>query len=173
MRVGAVIGLVGVGLLLAGCGAGDVTGEAAPEGVVAGEPAFSPCDDFPAEVLREVGVDPAAPDRDIGGVKQPGWNRCRWAGSDFSLTVFATTKSMTDIRTNDRNIDQADRNVDGREILVYRESNDVRRERCDVAMRTGDGASIVRVSLFHVEAGADPCSLAVRTAAVLSPSIPE
>lgn len=173
MRVAAVIGLVGAGLLLSGCGSGDVKGEAAPESVAAGEPAFSPCDDIPAEVLREVGVDPDTPDRDIGGVKQPGWNRCRWAGNDYSLTVFATTKSMTDIRTNDRNIDQADSDVDGREALVYRESNDARRERCDVAMRTRDGASIVRVSLFHVESGADPCSLAVRTAAVLGPSIPE
>ncbi len=51
MRVTAVIGLIGAGLLLAGCGSGTVSGDADAEGTAAGEPVFSPCDDIPGEVV--------------------------------------------------------------------------------------------------------------------------
>ncbi|MBM4607287.1 hypothetical protein GS575_33155 [Rhodococcus hoagii] len=46
MRVTAVIGLIGAGLLLAGCGSGTVSGDADAEGTAAGEPVFSPCMTF-------------------------------------------------------------------------------------------------------------------------------
>ncbi|WP_433611675.1 DUF3558 domain-containing protein [Prescottella agglutinans] len=173
MRVGAVIGLVGAGLLLAGCGSGNVDGEAAPEGVAAGEPVFSPCDDIPPEVLREVGVDPASPDRDFGGVEYPGWNRCRWPGTGNSVSVLVTTLSLEEIRSSDNTVDLADHEIDGRAVLVYQDPGDVRRERCNVAMGTGKGASIVRVSVYHVGEGPLPCTLAMQTATALSPAIPE
>ncbi|WP_429518011.1 DUF3558 domain-containing protein [Rhodococcus sp. BE178] len=173
MRWVAAVGLIGAGLALAGCGSGTVPGTADPEAVASGEPAFSPCDDVPPDALHAVGVDPSTSERDIDGVKQPGWNRCRWAGTDHSLTVFATTRTWDEIRGNDRNTDLIDQQINGRDVMVYRESTDVRGERCDVAFRAGDGASIVRVSLYNPERSGDPCELAVHTATALEGAIPK
>lgn len=172
MRLATVVGLISAGLLLAGCGSGEVTGEAAPESVASGEPVFSPCDDIPAEVLRGVGVDPASPDRDFGGVEYPGWNRCRWPGTAYSVSVLVTTLSLDEIRASDNTVDLADDEIGGRAVLVYQDPGDVRRERCNVAMGTGEGASIVRVSVYHVDEGPAPCALAMQTATALSPAIP-
>lgn len=173
MRVTAVIGLIGAGLLLAGCGSGSASGDADVEGTAAGEPVFSPCDDIPVDLLQVAGVDPATAERDIDGVKQPGWNRCRWTADGFSLTVFATTRSISEIRANDRNTDFIDYKVAGRNALAYRETSDLKRERCDVAMASDGGASIVRINVYRADAQSVPCEQALRLATVLSPSIPE
>ncbi|MBM4588407.1 DUF3558 domain-containing protein [Prescottella equi] len=172
MRVTAVIGLIGAGLVLAGCGSGTVSGDADAEGTAAGEPVFSPCDDIPVDLLEVAGVDPATAERDIDGVKQPGWNRCRWAAEDYSLTVFATTRTMSAIRANERNTDFVDYQVAGRDALAYRETSDLNRERCDVAMASDGGASIVRINVYRADTRT-ACEQALALATVLSPSIPE
>ncbi|QCQ90507.1 DUF3558 domain-containing protein [Rhodococcus sp. SGAir0479] len=172
MRGSAVIGLIAAGLLVAGCGSGTVSGEADAEGTAAGEPVFSPCDDIPSDLLRQVQVDPNSPDRDFGGVDYPGWNRCRWPGRDFSVSVLATTLPLDDIRTSDKTVEERDQQIQGRPALVYRDTSDVRRERCNVAVSTGSASSIVRVSVYHPDQGPEPCELAMQTAAVLSPAVP-
>lgn len=172
MRLAAAVGLIGAGLVLAGCGSEAVSGEADLVGVAEGEPAFSPCDDIPGDLLRQADVDPASPDRDFGGVEYPGWNRCRWPGNDYSVSVLVTTLPLDEIRASDKTVDASDQDVEGRPALAYRDVSDVRRERCNIAMSTGSGSSIVRVSLYHVDQGPEPCALATRTATVLSPAIP-
>ncbi|WP_305094541.1 DUF3558 domain-containing protein [Prescottella sp. R16] len=173
MRGTVVVAAIGAALLLAGCGAGSVTGRADAEGTVAGEPAFSPCDDIPDSALIELGLDPGKADRDFSGVQYPGWNRCRWPGSDHSVSVLAGTQSVDEIRRGSNAVDVADHDLDGRAVLTYRDPGDVRRERCNVAIRAGDGTAIVRVSVYNVDAGPEPCSTALQAAATLSPSIPE
>ncbi len=172
MRVTAVIGLIGAGLLLAGCGSGTVSGDADAEGTAAGEPVFSPCDDIPADLLRQVGVDPSAPDREFGGVEYPGWNRCRWPGNDFSISVLATNLSLDEVRAGSNTVDPADQTIEGRAALIYRDSTDLRGERCNVGLATGTGSSIVPVSVNHPGEGPEPCALATDTATALSPAIP-
>ncbi|MDH6281537.1 DUF3558 domain-containing protein [Prescottella agglutinans] len=173
MRVGAVVGLVGAGLLLAGCGSGDVTGEAAPQGVAAGEPVFSPCDDIPDDVLRAAGVDPGTESRDIMGVEQPGWKICKWRGNGPFLTVYSTTYTLDDVRANENNVEFTSVDIGGRGGLQYREVTDWDRKSCDVAIESAGGAVLVSVSDLgggpRVE---DPCALAVQTSRVLVSHIP-
>ncbi|GAB2661027.1 hypothetical protein GCM10027068_46360 [Prescottella soli] len=174
MRVAAVIGLVGAGLLLAGCGSGGVEGTAAPsEG--SKEPVFSPCDDIPDEVVHALGVDLATEERDIVGVKQPGWKVCGWRGSEYSLSVFATTRTLDEVRANDRNEDFAPLELDGRSAFTYREVTNVARDSCDVAMGSADGAVLVSIG-FHVltppSGPNEPCELAVDAARAVSQYAP-
>ncbi|MFC7449667.1 DUF3558 domain-containing protein [Rhodococcus daqingensis] len=172
-------GLAGVGLacgalMLAGCGSESVAGEAEPVGAGSGEPVFSPCDDIPDEALRAVGMDPATESRDILGVKQPGWNLCRWNGPDHIMTVFATTHGLDDVRSNKRNTEFAPQLIGGREAFTYREVSDEDRESCDVAIGTERGAVLIRVSYnFGDRPAEDPCQVAVRSAQQLEPSIPQ
>ncbi|WP_430331839.1 DUF3558 domain-containing protein [Rhodococcus sp. ACT016] len=173
MRVAAVVGFIGAGLLLAGCGSGDVSGEAAPEGSTAGEPVFSPCDDIPDEALRSAGVDPATASRDIMGVEQPGWKICKWRGNGPFLTVFATTYTLDDVRANQKNTEFTPVDLGGRDAFQYREVTDRERKSCDVAVASGQGAVLVSISDLgggpRVE---DPCALAAQTTRVLAPYIP-
>ena len=174
MRVAAAIGLVGAGLLLAGCASGSVSGDADAEGTAAGEPVFSPCDDIPDDVLRSVGVDPATESRDIMGVEQPGWKICKWRGDGPFLSVFATTYTLDDVRANPRNIEIQPVDIVGREAFKYREKTDSDRKSCDVAIGSTGGAVLVSVSdLGGGERVGDPCELAVGTAGVLASRIPE
>ncbi|BCN68221.1 hypothetical protein RE943_16940 [Prescottella equi] len=175
MRVTAVIGLIGAGLLLAGCGSGSVSGDADAEGMAAGEPVFSPCDDIPGEVVGALGVDPATEERDILGVKQPGWNVCGWRGSEYSVSIFATTRTLDEVRKNDRNEDVLPVELDGRESFSYRETTDTNRESCDVAMDTAGGAVLVSVG-FHVltppSNPEEPCKVAEEAARAVSSYVP-
>ncbi|RDI24033.1 uncharacterized protein DUF3558 [Rhodococcus sp. AG1013] len=173
MRLVTVVGLISAGLVLAGCGSEAVSGDAETEGVAAGEPVFSPCDEIPDGLLTKLGLDPATESRDILGVAQPGWKLCRWPGSDHSVTVLATTRTVEEVRANTRNVDFVDQRIGGRESFTYREATDSRRETCDVAFRAGEGTTIVRIGLFEVnQQSGDPCQLAIQTATTLEPVIP-
>ncbi|MFD4292885.1 DUF3558 domain-containing protein [Rhodococcus sp. NPDC058505] len=167
-------GTVIAAALLAGCGPGPVSGDAEAAGVAAGEPVFSPCDDIPDEVLRGIGVDPATESRDILGVKQPGWNICKWMGGGPALSVFATTYTLDDIRAKDGNGEFADIEIGGRPAFTYRVDSDLDRRDCDVAVESAEGAVLVSVANVGVDPVAeDPCATAVRRATGLMAYIPE
>lgn len=161
--------------VMVGCGSETVAGEAVVAKPTSGlsEPVFSPCDDIPDEVLRGVGLDPASASQDILGIKLPGWNACRWKGPSYSVTVAATDRTMDEFRANARNTEFVSQSIGDREAFSYRETADIRRERCDVALRSGANAVLVRFSLNTVDAeSGDPCSRAVSTAGGLEPVIP-
>ncbi|WP_433611679.1 DUF3558 domain-containing protein [Prescottella agglutinans] len=163
MRVVAVIGLVGAGLLLAGCGSGDVEGNAAPADGAATGPAFSPCDDVPDEAVRELGMDPATESRDIYDVQQPGWKICEWHGPGPYLTVFSTTYTLDDVRANSRYTDFEDVEVGGRSGISYRTASDGDGRSCEVAVPSGDGAVLVSVAYLGVDPVVeDPCAISGR-----------
>lgn len=173
MRGSAAVGLIAAGLLLAGCGAGSVTGNPDAEGTAAGEPVFSPCDDISDGMLARLQLDPTTESRDILGAAQPGWKLCRWDGRGYILTVFSTTRSMEEVRLNSRNTDFRDQHVGGREAFSYHETTDTQQESCDIAMKSRDGAAIVRVTLSAVDpATADRCELALDAAVAMQASIP-
>lgn len=172
MRMTAAVGLIGAGLVLAGCGSDGDTGDANS----ARDPVFSPCDDIPDDVLRSVGVDPSTESRDIMGVAQPGWKICGWRGSNYSLAVFATTRTLDDVRVNDRNEDFISVEVDGRSAFSYRETADSNRESCDVALDSSGGAVLVSVG-FHVltppSYAGEPCEIAIQAARAVSQYVPK
>jgi hypothetical protein len=165
-------GLVGVGLVcgalvLAGCGSETVAGEAEAVGTGAGEPVFSPCDDIPDEALRSVGVDPA-------GVKQPGWKICSWNKGPQFLGVFATTRSMDEVRANKNNEEFTQVSVGDRRGMTYREVADTDRRSCDVAIESGNGVVLIQMStLGRDPLVEEPCAAATRAASVLLLYVPE
>lgn len=173
MRVTAVIGVVGVGLLLAGCGSGSVSGDADAQGTAAGEPVFSPCDDIPDEALAEIGLDPATESRDIYGVEQPGWKICGWHGTGAYLSVFSTTYSLDDVRANDNYTGFSDVEVAGRGGVVYRKASETDGRACEVAVPSGEGAVLLSVAYLGVDpVTEDPCSIVERAARRIVDFIP-
>ncbi|MFC4605813.1 DUF3558 domain-containing protein [Rhodococcus kronopolitis] len=161
-------------VLVAGCSAGTVAGEAGAVNAGSGEPVFSPCDDIPDDTLRAIGVDPASESMDILDVKQPGWTICQWTGTSYSVFVAATDRTVEEFHANPRNTDFASLTLGHREAFSYRETTDTRHENCDVVMRSGDGAAMVRFSLDTGDpSGTNPCQAAVRTAIQLEPVIPQ
>ncbi|MGW6694957.1 DUF3558 domain-containing protein [Rhodococcus sp. NPDC054953] len=169
-------GTVIAAALLAGCGPAPVSGDAEAAGVAAGEPVFSPCDDIPDEVLRGIGMDPATESRDILGVKQPGWNICGWQGDRYSVSIFASTHRLVDLRANPKFEAFFDVDVDGRSALGYREVADRTRERCDVAVETQGGAVLVSIgfrTLTPPRDAEEPCAIAADAVRRLNPALPE
>lgn len=175
MRGTAVIGLIGAGLLVAGCGSGTVSGNADAEGTAAGEPVFSPCDDIPDQVLIELGLDPATEAPEIMGVKQPGWKICKWQGEGEApaLSVFATTYTLDDVRQNKRNTEFTPVEIAGRQGFTYRETTDTDRRNCDVVVASGEGVVLISVANLGVDPLlTEPCAIAVERAGRLAQFIP-
>lgn len=173
MRGAALVGGCCVALSLAGCADATAPDRTGPAGDAAGEPTFSPCDDIPDEVLRGMGLDPATEERDIVGVPQPGFHICDWRGRGYSVGVFATVRSMDDVRRSDRNEEFQPVVVGSREAMTYREVADADRRRCDVAVSTGDGVVLINVMYPGVDPVLEePCTVAVRTANQLERFLP-
>ncbi|MBP1159776.1 DUF3558 domain-containing protein [Rhodococcus sp. PvR099] len=170
----AGFGLVCGALVLVGCGSESVAGEAEAVGAGAGEPVFSPCDDIPDEALTTVGVDPATESRDVLGVKQPGWNVCSWSGSQHDLTVFATTYTLDDVRSNKNNEEFIPLELGNRTAISYREVSDHDRRNCDVALESAGGAVLVSIAYASgAPVGEDSCAIATMTTRELLGQIPK
>ncbi|WP_290367640.1 DUF3558 domain-containing protein [Rhodococcus spelaei] len=169
-----VVGVVGAALLVAGCGSGSVDGKADAVGAAAGEPVFSPCDDIPGDALAAIGLDPTTATRDIAGVKQPGWNICKWRGASPALSVLATSHTLDDVRDNRKNTEFSPVDISGRTAFSYRENTDQARRNCDVAIGASGGAVLIAVSYLGTDPVVkDPCVVAVERTRALAAYIPE
>ncbi|RVW02559.1 DUF3558 domain-containing protein [Rhodococcus spongiicola] len=171
-RGGAIVATVSV-LVLAGCGStseGQAETKAQSE-----EPVFDPCS-IPEDVLLAIGVDPATEERDIMGVKQPGWSLCSWNDSDvsFFVTIFATGRPLDTIRTNERAIDVTPIDLPGRdEAFTFREKSDTRNEHCDVLVAAGPDTLMLRTDFAKgLPPSESPCPQAIENAKLLEPSLP-
>ncbi|MFF0817560.1 DUF3558 domain-containing protein [Rhodococcus sp. NPDC003318] len=175
MRVGSIVGVVcAAAFVAAGCGTQSVDGQAGAEGVSAGDPAFSPCDDIPDEVVREVGVDPATEERDIDGIDQPGWNICSWSGPKPALAVFATNYTLDDVRAKEGNVAFTPLDIPGRTGFAYRQKSDIAGRNCDVALESADGSVLVSTTYLGIDPiTEDACVVATRRAHTLVEYIPE
>ncbi|MBU4617192.1 hypothetical protein A6I87_13225 [Prescottella equi] len=169
MAVLVVAGVVG----LAGCGSTSVEGQAETTKPEAGEPTFDPCS-IPEDVLRGLGMDPASEERDIGGVKQPGFSLCTWSGSNKLITVFATGRTLDEVRANERFTDFTPVDLDGRSGFTFREVSDTMNQYCDVVFSSGQDTVMIKSGYYTNQTPAEgPCPLAIRNAQMLAPSIPQ
>lgn len=166
-----VLAAVGA-LVLVGCGSTSVEGQAETAKPQAGEPTFDPCS-VPEDVLRTIGVDPASEERDIMDVKQPGWSLCTWSGSNKLITIFATGRTLDEIRANDRFTDFTPVDLDGRSAFTLREVSDTHNQYCDVVFSSGSDTVMIKSGYYTNRTPPEgPCPLAIRNAQILAPSIP-
>ncbi|WP_235870715.1 DUF3558 domain-containing protein [Rhodococcus xishaensis] len=169
---GAVVAAVSV-LALVGCGSGG-DGQAETK-AQAGEPVFDPCS-VPQDVLLAIGVNPESEERDILGVKQPGWSLCNWndsPGISFLVTIFATGRPLEEILTNERFVDVTPVDLAGREAFTVRETSDRRNEHCDVVLAAGPDTLMIRTSLAKgLPMSESPCPRAIENAKLLELSLP-
>ncbi|MFD4182880.1 DUF3558 domain-containing protein [Rhodococcus sp. NPDC058514] len=177
MRIrGAASGLLAVCALVTavGCGSESVSGSPSTASPESGQPSFDPCT-IPDEALREVGVDPATEDPDFLGVEATGWEVCGWAADWYFVTVFATTRSIDEVKSNPRNTGFAPAVVGSRNAFTYHEvGGDPDRGLCDVAFGVGNESVLVRVAKKgSAELRDDPCAVAIRTAVGLDDDLPK
>ncbi|WP_433608924.1 DUF3558 domain-containing protein [Prescottella agglutinans] len=167
----AVVAAVGV-LGAAGCGSTSVEGQAETTKPEAGEPAFDPCS-IPDDAVRAAGMDPSTESRDILGVKQPGWNLCHWRGSNQLITIFATGRTLDEVRASGRFTDFTPVDVDDRNAFTFREVSDTDNQYCDVVFTAGSDTVMIKSGYFTNQTPPEgPCPLAIRNAQLLAPSIP-
>ncbi|QKT09478.1 DUF3558 domain-containing protein [Rhodococcus sp. W8901] len=165
------VAAVGV-LSLVGCGSTSVEGQADPATPGAAEPSFDPCS-IPDEALRAAGMDPTTESRDILGVKQPGWSLCNWSGSNRLITIFASGRTLDEVRSNERFTDFTPVDVGGREAFTVREVSDKRNEYCDVVFTSGSDTVMIKSGYYTNQTPPEgPCPLAIRNAGLFEPSIP-
>ncbi|WP_241665925.1 DUF3558 domain-containing protein [Prescottella subtropica] len=159
--------------MLAGCSSGAVAGDAEPVGKAAGEPAFSPCDDIPDDVITSLGMDVATRTRDILDVHQPGWNVCAWNNDTHFLSVYATTYTVDDLRARSDLTDFAPVQIGGQDALAYRHMATPAEMRGDVAVASDDGMIVVSISdLDNTPSTPPPDQLALDTMSALLPHFP-
>ena len=165
--------LAAASLLVAGCDTTSVEGSPTATSTVKNAGLFEPCD-IPAQAIQGAGLDPASKDADFFGVQHTGWELCRWSASWYYLAVLSTSHTFDEVKNNPNNRDVGPVTVPGRDAVSSVDVSDVKREVCDVAFPSGQGAVIVRASTkggLAIEE--NPCVVAVRAATQLNDAIPK
>ncbi len=163
-------------VLTAGCD-GTSTGTPTPATTTVNEAAiWDPCDPaaLPPQALTDLGYDPAVTEKDIVGVKFPGWKVCGWKGNpNFDLTVFSADKTLADLPNNKELRDIRPAAVPGREAVMYGMTNSPDDEFCFVAISAPFGHVSFRGNprSFTLH-GLDVCGEALRGAVALEGYVP-
>ncbi|MGW4742422.1 DUF3558 domain-containing protein [Nocardia xishanensis] len=135
---------------------------------------WNPCTEVPDGLLRQIGVDPATEESGVGGVHQSGWEICGWKGARFYLTVFSTKRTVQEVRDKPGNVEFQDVDVAGRRGVQYRVEGASKKLTCDVVFEAQQGALSVLISNNPVDdRPEDPCAVAKRAAAALTPIFPQ
>jgi hypothetical protein len=125
-----------IGLFAVGCGS---TVEGEPERASGQEGLFNPCTDIPDSVIEGVGLDPATESVDVFGVEQPGWKICSWDGSWYNVTIYSTSYTVSDVRSNPDYVDFIDVDIGDRRATQYRRA-DSTDEACYVIFALDQGS---------------------------------
>jgi hypothetical protein len=164
-----VLAVFVIGLLTASCGS-TVVGE--PERASGQEGLFNPCTDIPDSVIEEVGVDLATVSIDIFGVEQPGWKICSWDGSWYNVTIYSTSYTVSDVRSNPDYVDFIDIVIGDRSVTQYRRA-DRADEGCYVIFAVGQGSVWINAERdVFSERKEDSCSETRRLADELGSYLP-
>ncbi|WP_245819646.1 DUF3558 domain-containing protein [Rhodococcoides yunnanense] len=147
--------LIGVFVLLAGCG-GSTAGSA-----VAGE-RWDPCSITP-DVIAATDLNPDYRDEGWGeGIHVDDWARCSFRpdGVDvpYTLSVKSSFQHTVDEERSDvSNIDGRNLNIDGRDSFLYKTDVAQSIEDCNIAIDVPPGVVVFSVIYRNREDGIDPC----------------
>ncbi|WSG63281.1 DUF3558 domain-containing protein [Nocardia sp. NBC_01730] len=134
---------------------------------------FNPCTGISDDALRAAGVDPATEEAGIGGVHQSGWEICSWRGPKYFVTVFSTSRTVSEFERKPGNVEFEDVTVAGRQGRQFRVEGASKNLDCDVLFAASQGVVQLRV---QNRAGQDnlenPCTVLYRVGDSIVPALP-
>ncbi|MGW5312125.1 DUF3558 family protein [Nocardia thailandica] len=165
--------IAGVAMTAAGC---DGSGEPAAKGTTsaAGPALWNPCTEIPDASLTAAGVDPKTEEKGVAGVAQPGWEICGWDGPKYSLTVYATAKSVAEFEAKPGNVDFRDVTIAGRAGREFRVEGASKKFDCDVVFPTEHGVVQLQVlGRASLDVPIEPCPVLATVGDALVPTFPK
>ncbi|WP_194289760.1 DUF3558 domain-containing protein [Nocardia macrotermitis] len=168
MRALAIAAGLFVVLSVAGCNKTSGSETAAPT-TLADAQLWDPCS-LSDSAVKAAGVNPSSKDTNAFGAPQAGWKGCVWRNDTYVLSVYSTSHTIDEVRsnTNFKNIHDVD--VSGRQALSYTEQG----EDCGVDFPTSKGVvEIIARKLGTAATPVDECAVALSSANSLNSSIPK
>lgn len=171
MRALAVVAGVCAVLAVAGCGKSTQSGTptATSKTTLTTDQLWDPCS-LPNDAVAGTGVKADTKDTNPFGTARTGWKGCGWNNDTYFLTVYSTTHSMDEVRSNAsfHNLHNVD--VSGRQAVSYQERSDS----CGVDFSTSKGVVELAVNQSPGSPSAgDYCAIVLRTANALNSQIPK
>ncbi|MBF6232244.1 DUF3558 domain-containing protein [Nocardia farcinica] len=172
-RVLVIVAAAAVVPVLGACG-GTTSGTATTSTSAVEVALWNPCTEIPEDILSRTGVDPHDVEAGIAGVPQSGWEICSWAGPEYFLTVFSTSRTVQEIREKPGNVEFNEIDAAGRRGVQYRVEGAAMHLDCDIVFPAQQGSVTVKIGNRAGEDDVeDPCVVAQRVAAQLVPILPE
>jgi hypothetical protein len=129
------------------------------------------------DIIASSGLDPASKNVTTDAPEGPAtWRVCSWQPADkqYSIGVYSTSHTLDETRDRQDLTDFQDVTVGSRNGVTYRDTSDPKGDACFVAFPAEQG-------MFNVDArwlrrgkrDVDICTIAVRQATSLEPSLPK
>lgn len=147
-------------MLVPGLVACSDTGIGTTETSAAASTLWNPCTEISDDVLRAVGLVPTTED---SGITRPLRSRkeiCRWDAPrySYSVTVFSTTETVTEVEQQPGSVDFHDVTIAGRAGRQFKTAGASEHLNCNVLFATEQGAVRIRVFIDPALAERDdPC----------------
>ncbi|MGW4330673.1 DUF3558 domain-containing protein [Nocardia sp. NPDC004573] len=165
-----------IGALTAGVVACEDTTSGTPttgSSTTAAQTLFNPCTGIPDQALRTAGVDPATEEPGIAGVPQSGWEICSWRGSKYTITVFSTSRTVSEFERKPGNVEFQDVTVAGRQGRQFRVEGASKYLDCDVLFPASQGVVQLRIlNRAGMDGLEEPCTVLYRAGESIVPAIP-
>ena len=159
-----VPGLVACG----GSTSGNPTTSAAPAKL------WDPCTSISDDTLKAAGLDPATKESGIGGVHQSGWEICSWDAPKYSVTVYSTSRSVTEFEQKQGNVDFQDVTIAGRKGRQFKVAGASKDLGCDVLFPAGQGVAQLHVlNDYALAKNDDPCRVLGQVGQSIVPVLPK
>ncbi|MFH5230252.1 DUF3558 domain-containing protein [Antrihabitans spumae] len=139
------------------------------------EPAglFDPCTEISDDLLRQMGVDPATESSGISGVEFEDWKICHWIAPWYALTIYSSSRTIDEIRTNSTVTAFREVRVAQREALEYHTKSDRPPDDCFVGIAVPGGIVEIQIMAKYLEPKLEePCVVAERDVEILDDILP-
>ncbi|MGK8525438.1 DUF3558 domain-containing protein [Nocardia asteroides] len=134
---------------------------------------FNPCTGIPDHAVEAAGADPKTEEPGIAGVHQSGWEICSWRGAKYTITVFSTSRKVSEFERKPGNVDFQDVTVAGRQGRQFRVEGASKYLDCDVLFPASQGVVQLRIlNRAGMDGLEEPCTVLYRVGELIVPALP-
>ncbi|MBF6163558.1 DUF3558 domain-containing protein [Streptomyces gardneri] len=134
---------------------------------------FNPCTGIPDHAVAAAGADPRSEEPGIAGVHQSGWEICSWRGAKYTITVFSTSRTVSEFERKPGNVEFQDVMVAGRQGRQFRVEGASKYLDCDVLFPAFQGVVQLRIlNRAGMDGLEEPCTVLYRVGESIVPALP-
>lgn len=138
---------------------------------------YNPCTELQDQTLTEVGLSPASKDVVTDPPEGPStWRVCMWRSQDNQhfVTVFSTSHTLEEARTNGDSVNQTPTRIGSREALTFFDKAEMDGSSCYAAMGAAQGSFHVSAAwTIHGDRNRDICDVTTEYATSLESHLPK